>query len=89
MPLVFEATIEPGRRCSFDLFKKGALDVQVLNDRFNDQIAVFDLCEVVVKVSDGDERCELGNKERRRLRFHRGFESGARDAIRYLLTLER
>ena len=39
----------------FDTFKKRALDVEVLDDGFNDQIAVFDLCEVVVEVSGRDE----------------------------------
>jgi hypothetical protein len=47
---------------------EASLDVQVFNDRFDDQIAVFEFREVVVEVSDGDERRRSG-EERSRLRF--------------------
>ena len=59
MPLVFEAMIEPGRRCCSTLFVQAAFDVGILDDGFDDQIAVFEFCQVVFEVADCDERCKI------------------------------
>ena len=39
----------------FDAFEERALDVEVFDNRFDDQIAIFEIREVVVEVTDGDE----------------------------------
>jgi hypothetical protein len=67
-----------------DLFEEGTLDVQVFDDCFDDQIAVFDLRQVVVKVTGRNARRKLGNKERRRLGFCCSFETLARNKVAIL-----
>ena len=39
----------------FDSFIERAFDVEVLHDCFDDQVAVLDLREIVIKISYGDE----------------------------------
>ena len=39
----------------FDAFVERAFDVEVLDDRFDNQIAVFEFREIVVEVADGYE----------------------------------
>ena len=56
MPLVFEPTIEPGRRCCFNSLVQTSFDFEVLDDRFDDQIAVFEFRQVVFEIADADER---------------------------------
>ncbi len=65
----------------FNLFVKLALDCQILDDGFDDQITVFQLRQVVFKVSYADERGEISSEERRGLGFFRRFKAGAGNAI--------
>ena len=46
-----------------DFFKQIALDVQVLDDGFDDQIAFFQPGQIVFEVTDSDEGRTLGGKE--------------------------
>ncbi len=85
MPLVFEATTEPGRRCCSTLLVEAAFDFEILDDGFDDQVAVFEFRQIVFKVSDSDERGAIGGKEGGGFGFPGGFKSGARDALRSLL----
>ena len=50
-----------------DLLVQAAFDFEVLDDCFDDQIAIFQLRQVVFKVSYADERSEIGSEEGRRL----------------------
>ena len=56
-----------------NFFEKAAFDFKILDDCFNDQVAVFQLRQVVFEVSDGDEGSAIGSKERRGFGFLRGF----------------
>ena len=58
MPLVFEAMIEPGSPMLLDAFVQAAFDLEILDDGFDDQIAVFQLGEVVFEVTDRYERTQ-------------------------------
>src|SRR5688500_1305182 len=73
----------------FDSLKKRALDIQILNHRFNDQIAIFDLREIVIEIPRRDERSEFRNKKRSRLRLHRSLKPAARNPAPHPGTLER
>jgi len=52
-----------------NFFVKAAFDFKILDDCFNDQVAVFQLREVVFEVSDGDEGSALGGKDAAGLAF--------------------
>src|SRR6185295_3169843 len=59
------------------------------DDRFNNQIAVFNLRKIVVKVSRSDERSKLRHEERRRLCLHGRFQPIASNPSPHLRTLKR
>ena len=40
MPDVFDDTIDPGRRADIDALEQRALDVELLDDRFEDPVGV-------------------------------------------------
>ena len=67
-----------------DAFIKLAFDFQVLDYRFNYQVAGFELSEIVFEVANADERCRGGCKEGRRLRFLRRVKSRARNSSAHL-----
>ena len=54
-------------------------DVQVFDVCFDDEIAVFELCDVVLEVSDAYERRVIWRKERGGFCFCRRVEPGAGD----------
>ena len=54
----------------------------------NNQIAVFELCEVVVEIASGDEGCEFGSKERCGPRFFCGFQTVTRDPAAHLFRVQ-
>ena len=64
-----------------DSFVKAPFDFQILDDRFDDQVAVFQFREIVFEVSDGDEGSEISDKKGGGLRFVRGLETRASNAI--------
>lgn len=72
-----------------DFFVERAFDVEVFDDGFDDQIAILDLIEVIIEVSYADERGVVRRKERSRLGLLRRFEAASRDALAYLLALNR
>jgi len=72
----------------FDTLEQRALDFEILNDSFDNQIAVFDLCEVVVKVSGSHELRILRHEERRGFSFDRGLETIPRNSIANLCIFE-
>jgi len=57
------------------------LDLQILDDRFDHEVAIFEPCHVVFKITDRDERCSIGREERGGLRALRRVESSLRDAV--------
>ena len=42
-----------------DSFVQAAFDLRILDDGFDDQIAVFEFCQIVFEVPDGDERSAI------------------------------
>src|SRR6185503_6152910 len=76
-----------GTATLIDLLEERALDVQILDDRFDDQIAIFDLVEVVVEVANAYERCRFGNKKCGGLCFFCCLQSASGNAVPYFLTL--
>src|SRR5262249_46256591 len=51
----------------FHLFEQVALDVEILDDRLDDKIAVFELGKMVFEVSDDNERGKIRSVESRGL----------------------
>ena len=58
-------------------FIQTALDLEVLDDRFDDQIDVFEFSQVVFEIADAYQRGFLRSEERRRLGLFGALESGA------------
>ncbi len=56
------------------LVEQTALDFKVLSDGFEDPIAIFDLAQVIVEVTGGDERFGFGCKECGGLLFQNGVQ---------------
>ena len=71
----------------FHFFIQAAFDVEVFDDSFDNQIAVFELRQIVFKVSDRDECSTLRSEEGRRFRFFCGFEPGASNLISICFVL--
>ena len=65
----------------FDLLQQRALDVEVLDDGFDDPVDVGQFLQVVVEIADGDEARERWFEERGGLRFLGGVESGGGDFV--------
>src|SRR2546427_12723042 len=65
----------------FDFFIKASLDLRILDDSFNDQIAVLQLRQIVFEVSHSDERSKIGSEEGRGFGFLGGFEPRASDLV--------
>jgi hypothetical protein len=59
MPLVFEAMTAPGFAVFFDFGEKFVFDFEIFDDRFDDEIAIFDFRQIVFKISESksDSRC--------------------------------
>ncbi len=72
----------------FDAFVERTFDVEIFDDGFDDQIAVFEFREIVVEVADRDECSIVRREEGRGLGVFRGFETTPSDAIANLGTLE-
>ncbi len=66
-----------------------AFDLEILRDRLDDPIAVFDPAEVVVEIADGNQARGFGNEERRRARLLCRIEPGLRQAIAHLGVCQR
>ena len=63
-----------GRSELLDAFEKLLLDVQPLDDHFDDPVALGDLGQVVVKIARGDALGETLRIQRRRVGFDGGFQ---------------
>ena len=66
-----------------------ALDLKVLDDGLDDEVAVLYPRQVVVEVADGDERRGFGCEEGRGLRPLSGLKPRARDAVAHLAGVGR
>ena len=64
-----------------DLFVQAAFDVDAFDHGFDDQIAVFQFRQIVFEVSDRHEGSEISDKKGGGLRFVRGLETRASNAI--------
>src|SRR5438105_15602805 len=62
-----------------DLFVQAAFDFEILDYRFDDQVAVFQFRQIVFEVSYGNQRSKIGSEEGGGFGFFRGFQSGAGD----------
>jgi hypothetical protein len=62
-----------------DALEQRALDVELLDNRFQDPVGAFQLLEVCVEPTRRDEICRLSRKERFRFERRRALESLARD----------
>jgi hypothetical protein len=71
-----------------NLLEQLSLDVEILDDGLDDEIAVFQLRHVVIEVADRDEARARRGEERGGLGLLRGFESGARHAVAHLARVE-
>ena len=72
----------------FYLFIQTSLNLQVLDHRLDDQIAVLQFAEIIVKVANAFERCSIRCGEGGGLCLFRGLEPGARDAIAHFFRLQ-
>ena len=72
-----------------DLLVQALFDLQVFDDRFDDQIAVFQLRQIVIEISDAHQGSEISGEERGGLGFLCGFQSGAGDAVADFLRFQR
>ena len=70
-----------GPPVTLDLLEQLSFDVEVFDDGFDDEVAVFQLREVILEVADRDEARAPGREERGGPGLLRRFESGARDAV--------
>ncbi len=68
----------------FDFLVEAAFDVEILDDCFEDQVTVFELRQIVFKVSHRNESSAIGGEEGRGLGFPGGFEPGACDGVSIL-----
>ena len=64
-----------------NFFIKAALDLEVLDDSFDNQIAVFQLRQMVFEVSHSYEGSEVSSEEGSGFCFLRGLEAGASDGV--------
>ena len=71
----------PGRSELLDAFEKLLLDVQSLDDDFDDPIAVGDLGQVIVKIARRDALCKSLRIQGRRVGFDGGLEVAVGDGI--------
>ena len=65
----------------FDFLQQRALDVEILDDGFDDPVDVGEFLEVVFEVADGDQAGERRVEESGGLGFLRSFESGSGDFV--------
>ena len=65
----------------FNFFIKAALDFEILDDRFDDQIKVFQLQQIVFEVSQSDERSKIGSEEGCGFGFLCSLKPGASDLV--------
>jgi len=64
-----------------DLLEQAALDVEVLDNSFDDPVDVGEFLEIVFKIADGDELCQRGLEEGGRLGFSGRVEAGGRNLV--------
>ena len=43
----------------FDALVEFPFDVQILNDRLDDEVTIFQLRQIVLEIADRDERCQI------------------------------
>src|SRR5436190_21330565 len=60
-----------------DFFVEAAFNVETLDDRFNDQIAVFESWQIVFEIPNCYEGSKIRGKECCGFGFLRGFQTGA------------
>ena len=72
-----------------DLLVQALFDFQVLDDRFDDQVAVFQTRQIVIEVPDAHQRSEVAGEEGGGPGFLCGFQSGAGDAVANFLRFQR
>src|SRR5262249_46652801 len=63
-----------------ELLEQGALDVEVLHDRFDHEVAIADAAQVIVEVADADQACRVSVVEGSGLGSERAFESAGSEA---------
>jgi len=64
-----------------NLAQQAALDLQILDDGLDDPVHVGQVVQIVVEVPDRYQPGERRFEERRRLRLHRGFQTGGCNTV--------